>query len=378
MAAVAVCAVICLHCVGSVVLPYYKWNYTEPAEITDIGSPYKHCYNGLENIEKHAYNEILLKIYDMPEKISIPAIGSDSFNEVFSALLCDNPDLFFVGRKCTLTSHFLATDCSIEYIIDKEEYSERKAELDGVCEKILSSLQKPEDEWQTEKDIHDYIVENCEYKIVESEHVYSSAYGALVNGEAACEGYSKAAKLLLDMAGIESSVVSGISRGFDGEYDPHMWNAVKINGNFYYLDCTWDDPVSNDGAEYVTYTYFNVSDDMISSTHSDISQDFGCDSTEENYYIKTGRYFSAYDRSDEKKLASLIAKELESGSEVLQIRFGSKAVYDAAVSDLIGGGRIYNVLQIAKNKTDVRFSTDSLSYYKTPNQLLLTVILETD
>ncbi len=377
-AAVAVCAVICLHCVGSVVFPYYKWKYTEPAEITDIGSPYKHCYSGLEDIEKHAYNEILSEIYGMPETVSIPAIGGDSFNRVFSALLCDNPDLFFVGRKCTLTSHLLATDCTIEYIIGKEEYETQKAELDSVCSSVISSLTNPDDEWQTEKEIHDYIIENCEYKIIESEHVYSSSYGALVNGKAACEGYSKAAKLLFDKAGIESSVVSGISSGFDGEYVPHMWNAVKINGDFYYLDCTWDDPVSSDGKAYTAYAYFNISDEMIASTHTDISRDFGCDSTEENYHIKTGRYFSSYDRSCEKKLASLVAQQLESGSDTLQLRFGSKKVYDKAVSDLIGGERIYNVLKSAKSKTNVGFSTDSLSYYKTPDQLLLTVILETD
>lgn len=374
----AACVLMCVHAASTVLGPLNKWKNTEPVELTDAGSPYKYYYDELESIEKHAYNEILSNIYDMPESISIPAIDSEQFNRVFSALLRDNPDLFFVGRKSTLVSNLLSTDCSIEYIIDKQDYSAKKADLDSACEAVLASLSNPDDEWQTEKEIHDYIVKNCEYKIVESEHVYSSAYGALVNGEAACEGYSKAAKLLLDKAGIESSVVSGISRGFDGEYDPHMWNAVKINGGYYYLDCTWDDPVSNDGKEYITYSYFNVSDDMIASTHSDISHDFGCDSTQENYYIKTGRYFSAYDRSDEKTLARLIADELESGSETLQIRFGSKEVYDEAVSDLIGGGRIYNVLQIAKNKTNVKFLTDSLSYYKTPDQLLLTVILETD
>lgn len=377
-AAVALCIFICIQIVAPIVTPLNKWKNTEPVELTDAGSPYKCYYNELESIEKHAYNEILSNIYDMPESIRIPAIDSEQFNRVFSALLRDNPDLFFVGRKSTLVSHLLDTECSIEYIIDKEDYSAKKAELDSVCKAVLSSLSNPDDEWQTEKEIHDYIVKNCEYKIVESEHVYSSAYGALVNGEAACEGYSKAAKLLLDMAGIESSVVSGISRGFDDEYNPHMWNAVKINGGFYYLDCTWDDPVSNDGKEYITYSYFNVSDDMIASTHSDISYDFGCDSTQENYYIKTGRYFSAYDRSDEKALAKLIASELESGSETIQIRFGSEEVYDEAISDLISGGRIYNVLQNAQNITNVKFLTDSLSYYKTPDQLLLTVILETD
>lgn len=351
------------------------WKNKEPVELTEYGSPYKFYYSELENIEKHAYNEILSNVYDMPESIRIPAISGEQLNDVFSALLCDNPDLFFVGRKCVLSSTFFGSECSVEYTIGKEEYEEQKAELDEKCDEIIKSLTDPDDDWQTELEIHNYIVENCKYKIVDSELVYSSSYGALVNGEAACEGYSKAAKLLFDRAGIENAVVSGISSNEDSE-GPHMWNVVNIYGDFYHLDCTWDDPVNDDGEQVKSYAYFNLSDEMIAATHSDFSLDIGCDATAANYYEKTGSYFAEYDRSDEKYIAEIIAKILNSGEETVQLRFGSKQVYKDAVSDLIDGGRIYNVLQRAAKETNVDFSKDTLSYFKDSGQYLLTLVID--
>ena len=376
----AVMAVI--GCFAAVTIGYVlvtsraEWENTEPAELTDAGSPYKFYYAKLDNTEKHAYNEILSEIYSMPQTVEIPQITAEQLDRVFSALLYDNPDLFFVGRKCTISTKWLRTFCTIEYIIDKEEYPEAKSALDQAAEKVISGLSKPDDEWQTELEIHDYIIDNCEYKLVESELVYSSAYGALVNGSAACEGYSKAAKLLFDRAGIESAVLSGTSENFDGTRGAHMWNAVKIDGDFYYLDCTWDDPLNDSGANIKIYSYFNINNDMIAGSHSDFSYDFNCTQTKANYYVKTGRYFESYDRSDEKRLAALLADALNSGEDTVQIRFGNESAYNGAVADLVDSGRIYNVLLAAKKKTMVDLSTDSLVYYKDPGQLMLTFVPE--
>ncbi len=352
------------------------WTNKTPEKLTDIGSPYKFYYDELEDIEKHAYNEILSNIYTMPDKVKIPKIDGEQLDRVFSALLSDNPDLFFVGRRCTLTAKGLSTFCSVEYYIDNETYLAQKAKLEEVCSEVISSLSDPEDEFRTELEIHDFIVKNCVYRLEKGEFVYSSSYGALVNGEAACEGYSKAAKLLFDMAGMESAVVSGISDNTEDPEGPHMWNAVKVNGDFYYLDCTWDDPVSKSGEEIVMYAYFNLNDELIAATHRDFSYDFNCTATEENYYVKMGSFFESYDRSDEKRLSDIIANELNSGGNVVQLRFGSKSIYNEAVSELIDSGRLYNVLKAAKGKTKVKFSTDSLSYYKDSGQLLVTLVIE--
>lgn len=374
-----------LICVGAVlVIGYvmlssssvYKWQNTEAVEVAEFGSPHKFYYRELSNIEKHAYNEIISQIYELPESIEIPDINAEQLDRIFSALLYDNPDLFFVGRKCTLSSEMLKTYCSVEYIMTKEEYLVRKEELMQKAESVISSLSDPDDEWQTELEIHDHIVDNCEYKLSEPKLVYSSSYGALVNGYAACEGYSKAAKLLFDMAGIESSVVSGVSTNFDGEEGAHMWNAVKIDGDFYYLDCTWDDPVNDDKENIKLYSYFNINDEMISVTHSEFSYDFGCTATAANYHVKTGRYFEEYSRSDEKALAGLIAEDVDNGVWEIQIRFGSRNAYDKAVRDLLDNERVYSVLSRADNMTDKRISYKTISYYKNPEQHMLTLVPE--
>ncbi len=353
------------------------WKDKIPETLTDIGSPYKFYYEELEDIEKHAYNEILSNIYSMPEKVRIPQIDGVQLDKVFTALLADNPDLFFVGRRCTLIADNWFTYCSVEYYIDNETYIGQKAELEAVCNEFISSLPDSEDEFLTELEIHDFIVKNCVYKLEEEEFVYSSSYGALVNGEAACEGYSKAAKLLFDLAGMESAVVSGVSDNNEDPEGPHMWNAVKVNGDFYYLDCTWDDPVSKNGEEILTYAYFNLNDEMISQTHSDFSYDFNCTATAENYFVKSNRYFETYGRSDEKAVSEVIADELNSGGNVVQLRFGSEESFDEAISELIDSKRFYNVLKRTKEKTDVKFSTDSVSYFADSELYLLTFIIKT-
>lgn len=353
----------------------YKWYASEAVEVTESGSPYKHYYGNLDNIEKHAYNEIITEIYAMPEKIEVPAINADQLDRVFSAILMDNPDLFFLGRKCTLTSEMLRTYCAPEYIITKDEYAVQLEEVEQAKEKIVSSLSDPDDEWQTELEIHDYIIDSCTYELSEPRLVCSSVYGAIVNGRAACEGYSRAAKLLFDEVGIESALVSGIATGEDGEEGPHMWNAVKINGDFYYLDCTWDDPVGDDGVEIKSYSYFNVSTKMISATHSEFSYNFVCVDTDENYFVRTGRVFDGYKSSYKKKMAEMMEEDIGK-DRATQIRFDSKKAYRTAVKELIENGGIYGVLSLCDGIAENGYRRDSVKCSQNAEQLILTFIPE--
>lgn len=339
------------------------------------GSPYKFYYEKLGDIEKRAYNAILEKIYDMPEQIAVPKISGEELDRVFSALLYDNPDLFFIGRKCAVETRFWQTYFSVDYIIDKSALAEMTAKLEAECAAFEKTLTNPADEWLTELQIHDRIIEKCEYLDPKEGLIYSSAYGALVDGNAACEGYSKAAKLLLDRAGIENALVSGESD--NGEQSgAHMWNVVNIGGNFYHLDCTWDDPVSDDDDGLVMYAYFNLSDKMISETHSNFSYDFGCNSDEENYYKKTDTYFQSYSRSSEERLEKIIAAHVKEGRSRVQLRFADANAYNAAVEDLINNERIYRVLTDACKIADEPFTGDSIGYYENKAQNVLTLVIK--
>ena len=344
----------------------------EAQELSGYGSEYKFWFSQLSNEGKHAYNLILESIYSMPEEIAINRIDSQELDAVFYALMSDNPDLFFVGRKCVLRTVGNETSFSVDYIIEKEDYQRMKNELDAACEDVIASFSNPSDQWQTELEIHDYIIDNCSYVL--DEKLGSTAYGVLVNGTGACEGYSKAAKLLLDKAGIENAIISGYSESKISGRGPHMWNVGTLDGEKYHLDCTWDDPVDESGEQTKTYLYFNLDDETLRKTHSEFSYDFGCNSKQADYFVKTGAYFESYDRSCEQALADVIVNELKKGNDTVYFRFSNKEAYDEAVRDLLENERIYTVLKLAKNSSEFKISTKSTGYITDDEQLLFAVI----
>ena len=86
--------------------------------------------------------------------------------------------------------------------------------------------------------INDYLSENVTYDhSLKADNIFD-VYGAMVNHLAVCEGYSKAFKLLAERNGIECYVVSC-------DELEHAWNMVKLNGNYYMVDVTWDDYQDN-------------------------------------------------------------------------------------------------------------------------------------
>ncbi len=318
--------------------------YVGEVEPSQAGSPYKTYFYQLSSIEKQAYNLILEHIYEMPEKILVPNLTQTELDEVFKAILNDNPDLYFVGRKCTLKPELWNVFISFEYIMTPGEYESAKADFKERTDTIIASLSDPGDQFKTELEIHDIIVRSCSYKIEEDDYIYSSSYGCLINGKAACEGYSKAAKYLFDRVGIESALICGKATPLDGIPGDHMWNVVKINGDWYHLDCTWDDPVAKKNSNIRMYTYFNITDDKISSNHSEFSFDHSCIATAENYYVRMSMRFDNYDGSCETKLRTMLLEKYNSGEKSITVDFVNESSYNNAFSSLITDKRIFRVL----------------------------------
>lgn len=359
-----------------------KWSGTEPAEITNLGSPYKHCFDNLSTLQKHAYNEILKNVYSMPQKIVVPDLTKAELESVFVALLADNPDLYFMRGVFGYGKSMLRTVCEMSYAMTAEEYRKAEAEIESVCEKIISGLSDPDNQWQTELEIHDYIVANCEYKFDEENGlVYSTAHSVLVNGLAACEGYSKAAKMLFDMAGIESMTVRG--EGINkGEKEGHMWNIVNIDGEYYHLDCTWDDPVA-DPEEAVpngilmqvkSYAFFNVSDEMVKDTHITDEAYVECTATEGYYYRKTEKYFDRYNNETEDKILFHVSEAIRDGENSVTVRFGNKEAYELAVLELGTKGGLNDFFEKRERNADKAFVRDNL--WHNPEDLTVTVVIE--
>jgi len=119
-------------------------------------------------------------------------------------------------------------------------------------------------DYDKELALHDYIINHCEYMIdVENRHT-GDARGFFDYGMCQCAGYADTFWLLGTMAGLEVEIINGdalkldpeLAARFHIETNGHAWNLVKLNGLWYGLDVTWDDPVGDKPT--VAYTFFNL------------------------------------------------------------------------------------------------------------------------
>lgn len=131
------------------------------------------------------------------------------------------------------------------------------------------------------KSIHDYLANNIVYDDTISQSNIFDVYGALINGVSVCEGYAEAFKLLCDREGLPCLTVVGTGNG-----GAHKWNMVQMeDGEWYTLDATWDDQISN-----IYYSYFIIgSNTRASWFHEDVA-----DST---IHIPTGEIFSGINQA---------------------------------------------------------------------------------
>lgn len=146
--------------------------------------------------------------------------------------------------------------------------------LDGIVSPSMSEYEKV-------KAIHDYLVihVNYDYENLSAGTLPDSAFtadGALLMHSAVCEGYAKAFSLLCDLSGVENTLVYGTADDGTG-VQSHAWNQVRIDGAWYNMDVTWDDPLMNgrvvtDGSNMI-YDYFLVPDTVLAGNHTAESSD---------------------------------------------------------------------------------------------------------
>lgn len=177
----------------------------------------------------------------------------------------------------TLAVYYTNSTISVDTVADHDwRYisDAAQAEAERVVDELITSNMS---DYEVVKTLHDYLVTHCDYDyrvdIGNMPFVSYQAEGALLKGTAVCGGYAKAFELLLDAAGIPNETITGYAGGY------HAWNLVQVDGQWYHVDATWDDPTVR-GGDYIRYDYFLKSDKvMVSRSHRDWETVHACTST---------------------------------------------------------------------------------------------------
>ena len=163
-------------------------------------------------------------------------------------------------------------------------------------------------------------------------------YSVFVNKRSVCAGYSKAMQYLLDKLGVFCTYVTGKTEGGQS----HAWNLVICEGDYYYVDVTWGDPVfmEQEGKEagqaekdYIGYDYMCCDDEELFRTHIPDEETIlpACTSKEWNYYVVNGMYYEHYDNEETLKVMNDV---ISAGGSSVTFKYADEEVYAQARQDI--------------------------------------------
>ncbi|WP_026669055.1 InlB B-repeat-containing protein [Butyrivibrio sp. AE3006] len=205
-------------------------------------------YSGIKSLERPDWSTIIHALwYDHPEELET-ILFSQKYSTVtaysggvshYSFYMYNTPGSNYTGNQV----------------------AQMESDLKRACNSLYNSLSLSGEDASKELAIHDALIDAVEYNYDETnKYLKYTAYGALVEKLPVCQGYATAFKMLMDKAGIETHVVSGVTGSGEG----HAWNVVKLGSDYYEVDTTWDDGNYNNSYPYnylLTHQYFNCTTD---------------------------------------------------------------------------------------------------------------------
>lgn len=159
---------------------------------------------------------------------------------------------------------------NINRFYNEDDIKKLNQEVDRIINEIIT---EDDDDYTKLKKIHDYIVNNTKYD-VEANETGNSKYdskratGTLLDHYATCNGYTDAMAIFLSRLGFKNFKVATAPEEISYESTGHIWNAVYFDNAWVHIDLTWDDPVSDNGKDYIYHKYFLVNNEEMAQADS--------------------------------------------------------------------------------------------------------------
>ena len=219
------------------ILDFCFYNITDE----DISNYTGYYFNQLDKEEKEIYIKIDNAVQKIEDKVFLGSQEQQNLNlkieKILTAYFYDNPEEYYVSNEYAIITRdfriFSYAILNLQYITDNiYEIEDGKKALDEAIDNMLNyCIQQDMTEFEKEVAVHDMLVEHIDYyqykDINQIPAIKHTAYGALIQKEAVCDGYSKAFQLLLKKCGINAIIISGKT-----EKENHAWNMVEHEGKY--------------------------------------------------------------------------------------------------------------------------------------------------
>ncbi len=197
--------------------------------------------------------------------------------------------------------------------------------------------------------LHDWLIQQLDY---DNSLKWSSAESALTRKLGTCQAYESAYSQLLTAAGIENAETRDT-------YDGHTWNAMKLDGEWYQVDCTWDDTKDNFYNFDATHLYFGLTDELMALAHKGhnniyTTAGYSTRSTSlaDNYFVKNGAA-----KEWAQNYVDRIQKNLNAGKTEFTIS-ADNASYPPSISGIQNGITAYAIQQMEWTATGKKITLE--------------------
>lgn len=243
----------------------------------------EYYYNLLSKDQQKAYYAIKEGLLALKDSFQVPMLSQQEYIDIYFLIRLDHPEIFW---SVTFGYQYYSNSSMVElkpkYFFTKDKIKSHQKAMESRIKKL--SLQASSlDEKGKELFIHDFICQNVKYDKLKKEYSHE-IIGALGNGVAVCEGISKAVKILCDALGLWCIIVISDSNPEKGIKYRHAWNLIKINGQYYHFDATFDNTLSKE--DVLRHDYVNLSDKKIYRDHEPSIWKIPACTDNDNFYYK--------------------------------------------------------------------------------------------
>ncbi len=288
----------------------------------------------------------------------------------------DHPEAFWLDGYSSLSygSNWYVRSISISYRYNADEAAALKAQLETDAAALLDGVTDKMPPIEREKIVHDRLVRGADYdQSLATEHAHD-LLGVISFGTGVCESYARAFQYLMQRAGVPAALVVGYANG-----GGHMWNVVQLDGEWYQVDVTWNDPIlSEPDPNFIRYDYFNITTAALEKNHV-IDDTFYGEINGESIFYPTPEctavaalwpYYSsvAVSAYDEQLMGEALAKAMQN-DECVYFRAVGDYSPQQLKDDLFENGYLWDILYVAENILG-KGHASSISYYPYENDEL--------
>jgi hypothetical protein len=306
----------------------YAAFYIPPEMVTHYG------YEQLNKEEKKIYDTSKKDIGNFTETVLYdPSINGAKYSKLLDLLRIE--ELSYTHLMSKQTGEFVTSEAKYEviftYTLSPEEMTKRNIESEKAALDIISKMPRGLSDYEKVKYFHDWLILNVDKNTMEIDAM--TIYGTLLRGIANCEGYTRTFSYLCNLSGIENLILTGLTD------TRHMWNMVKLGGNWYHIDVTFDEPEETLAKEYpdfISYQHFLVNDDLILNDRivwTNLFRAPVANAANDNYFTKEGKLIEN-DNMAKEVIENALTQAISEHKTYVSVKCSSTDVYLRTVENL--------------------------------------------